>query len=160
MKLKVGDTLPDAQMSVIVDGGPALVSLSEKLAGKKAVIFALPGAFTRTCSASHLPSFISAMDDLKAKGIDAVFCISVNDPFVMHAWGESSGANAAGIEMLGDADASFTMAIGAEFSAPPIGLLNRSSRYSALVEDVPELGGYSLSRRVSGAPQPRLHRSR
>lgn len=135
MKLKVGDTLPDAQMSVMGDDGPARVSLSEKLAGKKAVVFALPGAFTGTCSTSHVPSFIRVMDQLKEKGVDGVYCVSVNDPFVMQAWGENTGAAAAGIEMLGDADASFTKAVGAEFTLEPFGLVDRSNRYAALVED-------------------------
>jgi cytochrome c peroxidase len=135
MKLNVGDTLPDAQMSVMSDDGPARVSLSDKLAGKKAVVFALPGAFTGTCSTSHLPSFMRVMDDLKEKGIDGVYCVAVNDPFVMQAWGESTGATAAGIEMLADADASFTKAVGAEFTVEPLGFINRSNRYAALVED-------------------------
>lgn len=135
MKLNVGDTLPDAQMSVMGSEGPDLTSLSEMLAGRKTVVFGLPGAFTGPCSTKHIPSFIRVMDDLKAKGVEDVICISVNDPFVLKAWGEATGAAEAGITLLGDADASFTKALKAEFSAPPLGLYERSNRYAALVEN-------------------------
>ena len=99
------------------------------------VIFAVPGAYTPTCHSAHVPSFIRTKDDLAAKGVDEVICISVNDPFVMKSWGEATGATDAGITMLGDADASFTKAIGMDFDAPPAGLLARSKRYAMLVED-------------------------
>ena len=135
MKLKVGDKLPDARMSVMGSEGPELVSLSDELAGRKTVVFALPGAFTGPCSTTHIPSFIRAMDQLKANGVEDVYCIAVNDPFVLKAWGEATGATAAGIKLLGDADASFTKGLEAEFTAPPIGLYERSNRYAALVED-------------------------
>ena len=135
MKLKVGDKLPDAKMSVMGNEGPELVSLSDELAGRKTVVFALPGAFTDPCSTTHIPSFIRVMDQLKAKGVEDVYCIAVNDPFVLKAWGEATGATAAGIKLLGDADASFTKGLDAEFTAPPIGLYERSNRYAALVED-------------------------
>lgn len=135
MKLKVGDKLPDAKMSVMGSEGPELVSLSDELAGRKTVVFALPGAFTGPCSTTHIPSFIKVMDQLKAKGVDDVYCIAVNDPFVLKAWGEATGATDAGIKLLGDADASFTKALEAEFTAPPLGLHERSNRYAALVED-------------------------
>ena len=135
MKLKVGDKLPDAKMSVMGNEGPELVSLSDELAGRKTVVFALPGAFTDPCSTTHIPSFIRVMDQLKAKGVEDVYCIAVNDPFVLKAWGEATGATAAGIKLLGDADASFTKGLEAEFTAPPIGLYERSNRYAALVED-------------------------
>lgn len=135
MKLKVGDTLPDAQMSVMGADGPTRESLSGALQGRKTVVFALPGAFTGTCSTSHVPSFMRVMDQLKAKGIEDVYCISVNDPFALDAWGKDTGATEAGIKMLGDADGSFTKEIGADFSVPEIGLYDRSNRYAALVED-------------------------
>lgn len=135
MKLKVGDKLPDAKMSVMGSEGPELVSLSDELAGRKTVVFALPGAFTGPCSTTHIPSFIKVMDQLKAKGVDDVYCIAVNDPFVLKAWGEATGATDAGIKLLGDADASFTKALEAEFTAPPLGLHERSNRYAALLED-------------------------
>ena len=135
MTLKTGDKLPDATLSMMGADGPAQVNLSEHVAGRKVVIFAVPGAFTPTCHAQHVPSFVRTKDDLAAKGVDEVICVSVNDPFVMGKWGEDSGASAAGITMLGDADSSFTKAIGLDFSAPPVGLIDRSKRYAMVVED-------------------------
>jgi len=99
------------------------------------VIFGLPGAYTGTCTTAHVPSFIRTADEFAAKGVDEIICVSVNDPFVMKAWGEATGAAAAGISMLGDADAAFTLALGLEFTAPPVGLFNRSKRYALYAED-------------------------
>ncbi len=135
MTLKVGDKLPDAKFSHMGADGPEVVDLSAKLAGRKVVVFGLPGAFTGPCSTKHIPSFIKAMDGLKAKGVQEVICVSVNDPFVLKEWGESTGATAAGITHLGDADGSFTHALKMEFTAPPLGLIGRSNRYAVLVED-------------------------
>jgi peroxiredoxin len=135
MTLTVGGILPEAKLSVMGDDGPALVDLADKLKGRKVVVFGLPGAFTGPCSTKHIPSFIKSMDGLKAKGVQEVICISVNDPFVLRAWGEATGASAAGITHLGDPDGSFTRALKMEFSAPPLGLIGRSNRYAALVED-------------------------
>ena len=135
MAISQGDTLPDATLVYMGDEGPATVRLGEKTKGRKVVIFALPGAYTGVCSTAHVPSFIRTRDQFEAKGVDEIICVSVNDPFVLKAWGESTGAAAAGITMLGDADASFTMAMGREFTAPPAGLINRSKRYAMVVED-------------------------
>ncbi len=135
MAISQGDMLPDATLSYMGDEGPATVALSEKTKGRKVVIFALPGAYTGTCSTAHVPSFIRTKDEFTAKGVEEIICISVNDPFVMGAWGEATGATAAGITMLGDPDASFTKAMGREFSAPPAGLIDRSKRYAMVVED-------------------------
>ncbi len=135
MTITTGDTLPDATVLTMGAEGPEAVSIGDKLKGRTVVIFGLPGAYTGTCTTAHVPSFIRNIDALKAKGVDEVICLSVNDPFVMQAWGESTGAAAAGITMLGDAEASFTKAIGMEFSAPPVGFVNRSKRYAMLVED-------------------------
>lgn len=115
--------------------GPEMVQLGEVLKGRKVVLFALPGAYTGPCSTIHIPSFIAVMDDLRAKGVDEVICLAVNDPFVLAAWGDSTGATAAGISFLGDADGSFTKALGMDFTAPPIGLIGRSNRYALLLED-------------------------
>jgi peroxiredoxin len=105
------------------------------LAGSgKVVLFGLPGAYTGTCTTAHVPSFIRTKADFEAKGVDAVICISVNDPFVMDAWGESTGATQAGIQMVGDAASAFTKAIGMEFSAPPVGLIDRSKRFALYAE--------------------------
>lgn len=135
MSIQVGDTLPDATLMMMGADGPASVELSEKLKGRKVAIFALPGAFTGTCTTAHVPSFIRTRDDFTAKGVDEVICISVNDPFVMGAWGESTGATAAGITMLGDPQSEFTKAIGMDFTAPPAGLIARSKRFAMYAED-------------------------
>ncbi|MEL7131505.1 MAG: peroxiredoxin [Pseudomonadota bacterium] len=135
MAISVGDTLPDASLVYLGDEGPAQVQLSEKTKGRKVVIFALPGAYTGVCSTAHVPSFMRTKDHFDAKGVDEIICISVNDPFVMKAWGESTGAEKAGITFLGDAEAAFTKAMGREFTAPPAGLINRSKRYAMVVED-------------------------
>ncbi|WP_415404692.1 peroxiredoxin [Tateyamaria sp. SN3-11] len=135
MAISQGDTLPDATLSYLGDEGPATVKLSDKTNGRKVVIFALPGAYTGTCSTAHVPSFIRTKDQFAEKGVDEIICVSVNDPFVMGAWGEATGATAAGITMLGDPEAAFTKAMGRAFSAPPAGLIDRSTRYAMVVED-------------------------
>jgi len=135
MTISVGDKLPGATLLRIGDNGPEAVALQDRLAGRKVVVFALPGAFTPTCTSSHVPSFMRTRDALLAKGVDEVICIAVNDPFVMKAWGEATGATAAGITMLADAEGAFTRAIGMSFDRTPAGLLGRSQRYAMLVED-------------------------
>jgi peroxiredoxin len=134
MTIAVGDTLPEANL-LVFDGEPGTVLLSSLVTGRKVVIFGLPGAFTRTCDASHVPSFIRTKDDFAAKGVDEIICISVNDPFVMAAWSKSSGAGDAGIRMLADADGGLTKAMGLDFDAPPVGLHGRSKRFAMLVEN-------------------------
>lgn len=135
MTIQIGDTLPDATLLRIGASGPEKVALADMIKGRKVVIFGLPGAYTGTCTTAHVPSFMATRADFAAKGVDDIICISVNDPFVMQAWGASTGAADAGITMLADAESGFTTAIGMEFSAPPVGLLNRSKRYAMLVQD-------------------------
>lgn len=135
MALETGTRLPDATLLKMGEKGPETVNLTDKLKGRKVVLFALPGAYTGTCSTAHVPSFVRSMDALRAKGVDEVICVSVNDPFVMKAWGEATGATDAGITFLGDADGSFTRAAGMDFTAPPAGLIGRSKRYAVLAED-------------------------
>jgi peroxiredoxin len=135
MTISQGDHLPDARLVQMGAEGPMPVTLSEKTKGRKVVIFAVPGAFTPTCSSAHVPSFIRTKEQFASKGVDEIICVSVNDPFVMKAWGEATGATAAGITMLGDSQSEFTKAIGMEFSAPPAGLMARSKRYAMLVDD-------------------------
>ena len=135
MTISEGAKLPDATLLRIGDAGPTSVSLADKLTGRKVVIFGLPGAYTGTCTSAHVPSFIRTADKFAAKGVDEIICVAVNDPFVMKAWGEATGATAAGITMLGDADASFTKAIGLAFTAPPVGFFDRSKRYALYAED-------------------------
>lgn len=135
MTISQGDTLPNATLVEMGDEGPQPVQMSDKVNGRKVVIFAVPGAFTPTCHSAHVPSFMRTKDQFDAKGVDEIICISVNDPFVMKAWGDATGASAAGITMLGDAGSEFTKAIGMDFDAPPAGLIARSKRYAMLVED-------------------------
>ena len=135
MTVTVGDVLPGATLLVLGDNGPEAVSLGAKMKGRKVVIFAVPGAYTGVCTTAHVPSFIRTKDKFAAKGVDEIICVSVNDPFVLKAWGESTGAAAAGIAILGDADAAFTKAIGLDFTAPPAGLIDRSKRYALYAED-------------------------
>ena len=135
MTITTGATLPGATLLQMGEAGPEGVGLGDKLKDRKVVIFGLPGAYTGTCSTAHVPSFMRTRDGFAAKGVDEVICLSVNDPFVMKAWGEATGATAAGITMLGDATGDFTKAIGMDFDAPPAGLIGRSKRYSMLVEN-------------------------
>ncbi|MEO0370582.1 MAG: peroxiredoxin [Pseudomonadota bacterium] len=135
MTISQGDILPEATFIVMGEGGPEEVSLSDKTKGRKVVIFAVPGAFTPTCDSAHVPSFMRTKEALMEKGVEEIICVSVNDPFIMQKWGETTGATAAGIAMLSDAEAGFTKAIGMNFSAPPVGFVDRSQRYAMLVED-------------------------
>lgn len=134
MALNVGDRLPEAEFLEFTGGEPRTVSSAEAFAGRVAV-FGMPGAYTRTCDGAHMPSVVRSVQALRDEGVDRVVVIAVNDPFVMAAWGESSGARAAGVRMLGDAAGAFTKAIGMDFDAPPVGFFGRSRRYGALVED-------------------------
>ncbi|WP_278922798.1 MULTISPECIES: peroxiredoxin [Pseudophaeobacter] len=133
--ISAGEKLPDATLTQMGAEGPEQVKITDKVKGRKVAIFAVPGAFTPTCHSAHVPSFIRTKDQFMAKGVDEIICISANDPFVMQAWGEATGATAAGITMLADAESSFTDAIGMRFDAPPAGLIGRSLRYAMLVED-------------------------
>ena len=135
MTITTGDVLPGATLLTMGDEGPAGVSLGDRVKGRKVVIFAVPGAYTGVCTTAHVPSFIRTAAQFSDKGVNEIICISVNDPFVMKAWGESTGATAAGISMLADPEAAFTKAIGMDFTAPPAGLIDRSRRYAMLVED-------------------------
>lgn len=135
MTITTGDTLPEASFARIGAEGPEQVSLSSLTKGRKVVIFAVPGAFTPTCHSAHMPSFVRTKDQFAAKGVDEIICISVNDPFVLKAWGADTGATDAGITMLADGTGAFTKSIGMDFDAPPVGLMGRSKRYAMLVED-------------------------
>lgn len=135
MTITPGTRVPDATLLMIGPDGPASVALSDRLSGRKVVLFGLPGAYTGTCTTAHVPSFIRTRDAFAAKGVDEVVCVSVNDPFVMKAWGEATGAEAAGITMLADPGSEFTKAIGMNFTAPPVGFYDRSRRFSMLIVD-------------------------
>ncbi|WP_322867791.1 peroxiredoxin [Aquicoccus sp. G2-2] len=135
MAIKTGEKLPEGRLMALGAGGPEAVELQGKLEGRKVVIFAVPGAYTPTCHSEHVPSFVRVKDQLAEKGVDEVICVAVNDPFVMQAWGEATGATKAGITMLSDADGAFTKALGMDFDAAPAGLLGRSQRYALMAED-------------------------
>lgn len=135
MTIAEGTRLPEATLLKMGDAGAETVRLADKLKGRKVVIFGLPGAYTGTCSTAHVPSFIRTARRFADKGVDEIICIAVNDPFVMKAWGEATGATAAGITMLGDADSAFSKAIGMTFDVPQLGFFARSKRYSLLAED-------------------------
>lgn len=135
MTISVGETLPEATLTRIGAEGPEQVAMADLTKDRKVVVFAVPGAYTPTCHSAHVPSFIRTKDQFDAKGVDEIICVSVNDPFVMKAWGEATGAAEAGITMLADAESAFTTAIGMNFDAPPVGLMARSKRYAMLVEN-------------------------
>ena len=139
--IKVGDTLPAATLMeyVEVEGngcsvGPNPVDVAKATAGKTIALFALPGAFTPTCSAKHVPSYVEHFDAIKAKGVDEIWCISVNDPFVMGAWGRDQKVGKK-IRMMGDGSAEFTKKVGLELDLTARGLGLRSDRYAMIVED-------------------------
>lgn len=141
MTITIGERLPDATLQefIEVEGngcsiGPNSFHVEEAVRGKKLAIFALPGAFTPTCSAKHVPGFVEHADALKAKGIDEIWCISVNDPFVMGAWGRDQHT-AGKVRMMGDGSADFTKKVGLELDLTARGMGLRSQRYSMLVDD-------------------------
>jgi len=134
MTIKVGDRLPDATFTVLTPDGPKPLTTAEVFGGKRVALFAVPGAFTPTCSAKHLPGFVGNAEALKAKGLDAIACVAVNDVFVMGAWGKAQGAGEA-VQMLADGNGQFTRDLGLEFDASKFGMGTRSQRYSMVVND-------------------------
>ena len=135
MKLKVNDQLPDIEVFQLVSGNPVKKKISEIINNKKVVMFGLPGAYTSVCSAKHLPGYINNADQFKSKGIDQIICISVNDPFVMDAWGKANNVDG-NILMLADPIINFTKAIGAEVDKSERGLGIRSNRYTMLIDNL------------------------
>ena len=134
MAIAVGDKIPDVQVMTAGPGGPTHVQTGEVLGSGKVVLFAVPGAFTPTCSDYHLPSYVIRHDELVAKGVDSVVCISVNDPFVMAAWGEAQQVGDL-VVMLADGNGEFTKAVGLEMDGSAFGLGTRSQRYAMVIED-------------------------
>lgn len=133
MTIQVGDRLPDVPLTIATADGPKPTTSGDFFKGKRVALFAVPGAFTPTCSARHLPSYVDKADELKGQGIDEIACISVNDPFVMAAWGERDGS--ADITMLADGNGDFTKAAGLTMDGSKFGLGQRSQRYSMIVND-------------------------
>jgi glutaredoxin/glutathione-dependent peroxiredoxin len=151
MTIKVGDKIPSATLMEMQDGKPMPVKTDDFFAGKKVALFALPGAFTPTCSAKHVPGFVNNHDALKAKGVDEIACLSVNDAFVMGAWGKDQKAGDK-VHMLADGNGDFTRAVGLEMDGTKFGIGKRSQRYSMIVDNgvvkslnVEEPGAFDVS---------------
>ena len=133
MAIKVGDKIPSCTLKTMGEQGPTDISTDEIFAGKKVLLFAVPGAFTPGCSMTHLPGYVVNADKIKAKGVDTIACMAVNDAFVMDAWGKAQ--NAEELLMLGDGNGDFTAALGLELDGRGFGLGTRSQRFAMLVED-------------------------
>ena len=133
MSIQPGEKIPDVPLAIATLDGPNPTTSGEFFKGKKVALFAVPGAFTPTCSARHLPSYVEKSDELKSKGIDEIACISVNDPFVMAAWRDST--NADDITMLADGNGQFADAVGLGMDASQFGMGKRSQRYSMVIND-------------------------
>ena len=134
MTIKVGDRVPDVTLRRKGESGIEEIGTGELLAGKKAVIFALPGAFTPTCSAQHVPGYVKNAEALRSKGVDLIACVSVNDAFVMGAWGDDLGVGDK-VAMLADGNGDFTAAMGLELDASGFGMGRRSRRYAMVLDD-------------------------
>ncbi|MGH8649916.1 MAG: peroxiredoxin [Burkholderiales bacterium] len=141
MAIKIGDRIPDATLTEMVDGerpgctvGPNQFAVADLVKGKRIVIFGLPGAFTPTCSAKHVPSYVANLDTLRGKGVDEVWCVSVNDAFVMGAWAKDQKSTGK-VRMMADGSAALTKALGLEMDLTARGMGVRSQRYSMLVDD-------------------------
>lgn len=135
MAIQTGDKLPAATFMRLGESGPEAVDGNDILNRGKVALFAVPGAYTPTCHKAHMPSFVASAEALREKGVERIVCVSVNDPFVMDAWGKDTGAEDAGIAVLADPDGAFTRAVGLEFDGSGAGLGVRSRRYSMLVEN-------------------------
>ncbi|HEY2067949.1 MAG TPA: peroxiredoxin [Rhizomicrobium sp.] len=151
MTIKVGDKVPSATLMQMQGGTPTPVKTDDYFAGKKVVLFALPGAFTPTCSAKHLPGFVSHADEIRGKGVDAIACVSVNDAFVMGAWGEQQKAGDK-VDMLADGNGELARAMGLEMDASKFGMGQRSKRFSMVIDNgtvtalnVEEPGAFQVS---------------
>jgi peroxiredoxin len=134
MTISVGDKIPDIEVMTFGPDGPAKLRTGDALGSGKVVLFAVPGAFTPTCSDYHLPSYVIRNDELRAKGVDTIACISVNDPFVMGAWGEAQQVGDT-VTMVADGNGEFTKAVGLEMDGSGFGLGTRSQRYAMVIED-------------------------
>jgi peroxiredoxin len=134
MSINVGDRMPEGSFGVMTSEGPAAVSTEELFAGDKVVLFAVPGAFTPTCSMQHLPGYVEKADAILGKGVDTIACMSVNDIFVMDAWGKDIGTGDK-VMMLADGNAAYTKALGLELDASGFGMGTRSQRFAIVVDD-------------------------
>ena len=155
MTIKVGEQIPSMKLMMATKDGPKEISTEELFKGKKVVLFAVPGAFTPTCSAKHLPGFVQNADAIRAKGVDTIACVAVNDAFVMGAWGKDQGTDGK-VTMLADGSGAFTKAIGLELDLMARGLGMRSQRYALIAQDgkvthlaVEPPGGFDVSKAES-----------
>ncbi|MFZ4689917.1 MAG: peroxiredoxin [Polymorphobacter sp.] len=151
MTIKVGDTIPEATLVKATDAGPAPISTAELFGGRTVALFSVPGAFTPTCSAKHLPGFVVNADIIKEHGVDEIVCLSVNDAFVMGAWGKSADAGDK-VTMLADGSAVFTTLLGLTMDASKFGMGTRGQRFSMLVKNgvvthlnIEEPGAFAVS---------------
>ncbi len=133
MSIAIGSKIPETNLVKATPNGPEQISSNDYFKGKKIALFSVPGAFTPTCSAKHLPGYVEQADALKAKGIDAIACTAVNDAFVLGAWNDAAGSEA--IEMLADGNADFAAAVGLEMDASGFGMGKRGQRYSMVIND-------------------------
>ncbi len=133
MTISIGDSLPEANLMIMGDSGPEGVSTSEFFANRKVVLFSVPGAFTPTCSAKHLPGFVDNADAILATDVDAIACMAVNDVFVMHAWGKSAGADK--LSMLADGNGDFAKALGLDMNASAFGMGQRGMRFALIANN-------------------------
>jgi len=134
MAIKVGERMPAGTLKMMTKDGPKDVSTDDLFKGKKVVLFSVPGAFTPTCDAKHLPGFVQLADQIRAKGVDTIACMAVNDVFVMNAWGKASNC-AGNVLMLADGNGDYARSLGLELDAHGFGMGSRSQRFSLLVED-------------------------
>jgi peroxiredoxin len=134
MTIAIGDRIPDVELMTMTEKGPNRVMTSEVLGTGKVVLFAVPGAYTPTCSDHHLPGYVLRAEELRAKGVGTIACVSVNDPFVMGAWGRDKNVGS-DVLMLADGNGAFTEAVGLEMDGSLFGLGKRSQRYAAIIED-------------------------
>lgn len=134
MAISVGDRIPDVTLRTMTGDGPAAIESGAALGKGKVVLFAVPGAFTPTCSDHHLPGFVLRADDILARGVDTIACVAVNDAYVMGAWGQAQGVDGK-VLMLADGNGEFTAAVGLELDGSGFGLGTRSRRYAAIIED-------------------------
>lgn len=133
MTIQNGDSIPNSTLTIMGENGPTPLSTDEIFGNRKVVLFSVPGAFTPTCSAKHLPGFINHTDEILATGVDTIACVSVNDVFVMNAWGKSAGAGK--IQMLADGNGDFAAALGLELDATGFGMGQRSQRFALVAEN-------------------------
>lgn len=133
MTVQVGDRIPESVLTTMTEGGPNPLTSTDYFSGRKVVLFSVPGAFTPTCSARHLPGFVDHASDIKAKGVDAIACTAVNDIFVMDAWQKSAGAEE--VDMLADGNGAFAEALGLSLDATGFGMGQRGQRFALVADD-------------------------